>query len=713
MKYYSLIMSALLAGLVVACGGSGGGTTTPAAVSVTLSAQVYDQAVANAEVSVYVGSNTTPVATTTTDSDGNFSVNLSVTEAIRANNCVVVARRDNISLRSLLGNVGAIADTATANSGTVTATELPSANVTNVSTAVAAIIKQSGGALPSSQADIDTALAAIANDPAVQQTVLQIAAAIKAVVDYGGTNLLGGADTDALADLLAASSTLAADLVTVLTDSDAGAGGLDQLVLEVAGDPLLATQLPSDDATLVAGLAGNTYVTNASNGEETLVQFVDATNLKIAEYSDIEGGGIAGTYTDNQDGTLTVNYTDSVDGPQVVVVTVTGGSTNAINTNVVSNGVDEGPHTFRRMIPVGASATANQIGVANIANSMLVDIDTSTAVQIGASCDGTANAILRSSVGELTGATCNVAMGMLVINHANYSKTMHGLMADSWNGTTASQQMSVANWKADATLGSVASYSRYYTPIDTGIPTVNRKLLRILPSNSAGGVSASLQFVTALDSVPGNNAANGGNIDVYSNSSGGIAKSKDHLLQTTTVLTGALKVNGSVNTGENFASHVSTTIGINLGNNANSKLGAVINPNNATYPNRMMTRYVYNLRDVTAGDVSGKTFSFTDLVFDSTATIVFNADNTGVFTETGASPDPFTWSIEAAVPPANEAGITSGVSSYGTTLKLTNADGTVDYMFVKELGTSFIVAGYYILADGTFDETWAGLITPQ
>lgn len=708
MRYIKILTLALFAGLIAACGG-GGGTAAPAATSVTISAQVYDQAVANAEVSVYVGDSTTPVATTTSDSTGNFSVNLSVTEAARANNCVVVARRDNISLRSLLGNVGAITDIATANSGNVTPTELPSANVTNVSTAVAAIIKQSGGALPNSQADIDAAIAVIANDGAIQQQVLQIAAAIKSIVDYAGdTTALGAAitNTEELAAALAASTTLSADLTTIVTSSTAT--DLAQLVLEVAGDPLLATQLPSDEATLVAGLAGNTYVTNEANGEETLVQFVDATNMIIAEYSNIEANGDAGTYVDHADGSFTVSFIDSFDSAQqTVIVTVTGGSANAIIANININGADNGSTLFRRMIPVGGT---NGPTVADITNSILVEIDSSTAVSIGTSCNGSANsATLHSATGALTDATCNVAMGMLVISQGT-NKSMHGLLADSWNDTTstASQQMSVVNWEADAALGSVATYSRLYTPLDAGTPTLG-PVLRVFPSDASGAVSAQIRFMTAIDNAGDNTAA--GSIDVYNQNS--TAKTKDHVIGTTVPsITGSLLVNGSIKQGETFPTGLGLSVGFNLGNNANSRINAIFKADGT-----IITRYQYKLSPIVAADVAGKTFTFNDLVFADTATVVFSADDgTGGGTATATDStgtEQFTWKIKVA-PLASNVSSTSVVSDYGTTLAVSFADGSTDYLFAKKLGTSFVLGGYNLIdSTSAYVENLAAILTPQ
>ena len=704
---------------LVACGGGGGGGSTPPpqdeTTAVTLSGQVYDQEIANADVTIYVGDQA--VANATTDQDGNYSVNLQVTEQARANRCVVVARRDNISLRSLLGNVGAIADTATANNGAINSEVLPSANVTNVSTAIAAVIETTGGALPDSQAEIDAAVEAIAASATLQDKVVKIAAAVKAVVDYGGDPSVvnGATNTEELAAALAASQDLVGDLGDVAVSAGVDP---DQLELEVEGDPKLAEQIPSDEATLVAGLQGNTYVTSNSLGEETLLYFQSAGVVTIADYSDIEQGGFSGTYTDNQDGTFTITMTDPVDGDLTVALTVTGGSTNAISTNVVvtdaSGTVDEGLHILRRIIPVATGASnATQVGAADLNGVTVVNVDSSTAVNFG-TCDATGSVpdtTLMSAAGSISGATCQVTLGMIVISEATYGKTMHGLLADSYNGSALSQQMSVVNWEADNDVGSVATYSRGYQPIDAGVPE-NRIKLRILPDSGDGSVGAQVSFISVIDTS--GDAAAEGKIDLYNLS---VAKTKDHIIGTTHSATGSLIVNGSINEGlvdnnTTFwanSNHGSVSIGFNLGNNANAKLEAIFNPNSASGTGTLLTRYVYDLSEIAAGDVSGKTFTVTGIVFPDTGTVSFNADGTASFTDNSGQ-ETFNWEIAAAVP-ANE--ITSGVASHGTTLVLTFADGSKEYMFAHKSGDTLIIGGYNVDNTGAFSDNIAVILTPQ
>lgn len=721
MKLTKLLILTLFASLAAACGGGGGSstpapTTTPPPTAVTLSGQAYDLGVANADVTVYVGGQA--VAHTTTDQDGNYSVNLQVAEQDRASHCVVVVTRGNISLRSLLGNAGSVADTATANGGKVTSTEFPGANVTNVSTALAAVMENAaGGTLPSSQADIDAAIAAIAADTTTQDHLIKIAAAIKAVVDYNGDPSKVGAatNTDELAKALAASSDPAGDLDKVVASSTANSAA--QLELEVAGDPTLAEQIPSDKATLVAGLKDNTYVTNDSKGGATLIAFHSGGTVTIAGYDDIETGGVTGTYTDNQNGTLTIKYTDPVSGAETVDLSVTGGSANAILTNAVLNGSDDGSYILRRIVPVvTGTSSATAIGAAKLKGKMLVDVDSSRGVDLR-TCDANgsaADSALYTARGASLGATCRIALGMLVINQASSGKNVYGALADSWDGSTLSlsQQMSVVTWAANS---GIASYGRVYQAMASST-TPTPIQLRLYPDSGDGSMGAQLRFITVDD--PAGDTVAAGKMDVYNYYQGTYrARTKDLIVGTQHPFTGTLRVNGSVDTGiigstcSDWAScnDPSVSIGINLGNNANSGLGAYINPY-ATGGPVLRTRYTYGMSVLTAGDVSGKTFSVTDLVHPGGGSITFNANGTGVLTNAGTGQnEDFTWAIGKAVP-AN--GTTSGVD-YGNTLVISWPDSTTEYLFGHQSGDAMIIGTYTLDASGAFQEGAAVIVMPQ
>lgn len=718
-----IIILTFLALGIISCGGGGGGggadTTNnnppPSSntTDVNLSGKVYDQEIANARIDVYVGDSTTPAATTTSDASGNYSIDLQISDEDLALRCVVVATRGSISLRSLLGNIGAIVDIAAANGGNVTSETLPSANVTNVSTAIAALLEQVEGSLPDDQAAIDGFLAELAAAPISLAQVVQVAAAIKAVVDYGAdvTSIEGVTNTLELVAALLASPDVNGDLDALLGSSSTAGLSIERLELEVSGDPILATQIPTTVDELVA-VAGKTYVTSDPvNDEETLLRFDNETDVTIADYTDIESGGTPGTYVvDATSGSITVTFEDSPGDANnsVAVFTVVGGSDAAIQTQLTftdgGTGVvsDEGSHTLRRLVPVTsvvASNSATLINVNSFVGKLFINVDKSISFKvIDVGCDS------RTSTGQTINLTCALEMGMYVYT-SNTGKEFVGFLADSWNGTTFSQQMSSVRWRADETVGAVAEYPRLYRPIDANTPVVGNKFLRIYPSAS-GQVRSQLQFITAADTVIENNTPDGGQIDVYGSGSG-IARSKDHVWQFG--LPSGRIVNGSVNQGAEFNVDGSTSLGLNLGTNANSGVSAVLRE----VDGRILTRYSYKLRNVVAEDVEGKTFAFTDLVLPETGSVTFNAGGTGSFTDSEGT-TPILWDISNAIP-ANAINTETGVTNYGATLRMQFQDGfnTVDYVFIKSLGDAFIAGGYNLDSSGVFEETFALAITPQ
>ena len=95
-------------------------------------------------------------------------------------------------LSSLVGDASATAAVA-ATDGTISATALPSVNVTNVTTAEAVLTAQALGKAPTSSADIAAAQGQFSSD----QTI-QMATAIKLVADAGVALPAGAANTLAL-----------------------------------------------------------------------------------------------------------------------------------------------------------------------------------------------------------------------------------------------------------------------------------------------------------------------------------------------------------------------------------------------------------------------------------------------------------------------------------------------------------------------------------
>lgn len=718
-KFKTLGITLVMASALAACGGSGGGggSTGSSSTSVKLNGQVYDQIVANATVTVYLG--TTAVATTTTDQNGNYSVNLSVSKAARSSRMVLVAAKDKIKLRSLLGNAGNVADVASGNSGQVSGAQLASANVTNVSTAITAMVENSLGALPDTQTEIDAAITGLAGNT----DVIKIAAAIKAVVDYSGdpTSFGAATNTDELALALAASGTLATDVDTVVATSSATSTA--SLETEVTSDPTLAEQIPTNEATLVTGLSGKSYVVSNSVGEETLLVFDPApsTAVTVASYADIANGGLVGQWVDNQDGTFDVDFTDPIDGALHVVATVTGGSTSAFTGNVMvtnANAVtsNEGPHTFRQLIPVvNATSSASQINIADIAGTTFFNMEDSTAVSLNA-CDGNAtNLTFLSAAGSTTG-TCTLALGMAIFTDAVTNvPTVRGFLADAWDGAALSQRLSNVSWIPDNTYGSVAVYGHLYLPKDSAAPTFT-KVLRILPDSGDGTVGAQIRIVAVADTA-GDTAADG-KVDLYNYlSQVTSAKTKDHITVTTHPDTGTLLVNGSVNEGQvggttgmtwATSTHASVAIGINLGSSPSAKLRAIYTPNKASPTVR--TEYVYGLSDITALDLSGKTFAFTSLIYPDSGTVTFNANGTATVSQGGGT-NTLAWTIEV---PVAASQTTHGVAYTGTSLVLTDANtGDKEYLFGSAQGTNWIIGGYSLDAQGSFADVTAVMLTPM
>ena len=176
-----------------------GDRTADAAVQVTVSAvlklsgTVRDNPLAGATVTATVG--TTVLPPVTADASGNYTLTLRVTDptefiSLKAKGAGV---QSSVVLSSLVGEVGEAAAVAAASTGVVSATVLPGANVTHVSTAIAVLAQQSAGKAIASAADLKAAQGSFT----ASQT-LEMAAAIKLVADSGIALPTGTADTLAL-----------------------------------------------------------------------------------------------------------------------------------------------------------------------------------------------------------------------------------------------------------------------------------------------------------------------------------------------------------------------------------------------------------------------------------------------------------------------------------------------------------------------------------
>ena len=771
MKYIKFLILAMLP-FVAACSGGGGGSSEETPVSVTVGGKVYDQELSGAEVEVLVGD--TVVATTTTDSNGAYSVDLSVTQAARAQRCVVRARRGSFSLRTLLGNVGSISDAAVANGGSLSGDTFPAANVTNVSTAVAAIVEAApGGADLTSQADIDAAVAAV--DVTV---VTKIAAIIKAVVDYGAdtnsSSSFTATDTDQLAKELAtlAESTVGTafvdNLAEILITSDDGTGtpvAENVLVAEVENDPVLAVQLPvvtADLATTMVSSGYTYFMLESDSSGGNIVKFTLGDNTMQLYGADANGPYSldtpdTGTWVDGENGVITVTIAGTGGEPdETAVLTVKSGNKNSVLADLTVGGVAKGTVNFRRVIPIGGSAiTADNIPATGAENITVVDFGDSKALSTGL-CNGVQNARQMSNQGAIP-ATCTVhGSGMLKIESSNLAlapTTYVGLLADSWNfdsGTPTnsyvSQAMSVAYFGVNSVSSAEAGFGRVYRAKDinttSGGPINNPIGLRI---DSRGDLS--VRFTTGTD-VDGNAL-----MDIYKNNLTATRR-RVFIGQTVDVNHGfGATVNYSVKASDATVLRYS----VNLGKHSGGKLNAIFATTSTTFAGTakegtvdndtqitaslspttnplfvVNTRLLNTLSALSATDMMGTgttaTFAVTNML-DSTSggTATFNradasaTSGTGTFVEGDGSTNTFTWAVGAVrgaigTNAADFSTRTGSADGYPDTIVITNADGTKNYLYADvSLGTtnSFVIALIGVDASNNLIDLSGNLVVRQ
>jgi hypothetical protein len=192
-------ISALMIGLLAACGGGGGGGTAAASGgsapgdSISIRGQVVDAPIAGALVCLYLDGAAarndagSALCSTETDAAGNYT--LTMPRRLSAGVLsLVAAKGSSIKLASSLGTLDQVL--AAADGGVVTSAALPSVRVTHLTTA-------------------DFVLADTDNDGTVSQAELaaykpdfeavqKVASAVKAVIDHGQSALLEGQTTDTL-----------------------------------------------------------------------------------------------------------------------------------------------------------------------------------------------------------------------------------------------------------------------------------------------------------------------------------------------------------------------------------------------------------------------------------------------------------------------------------------------------------------------------------
>ncbi len=199
---------------------------------VTLQGTVHDDAMPGAQVVATVGGTAQPAVTA--DADGHYAV--TITTSTPADFITLQATgtgaQSGVVLQSLVGDASAAAAAASSD-GTVDATALPAANVTNVSTAIAVLTAQAIGKTPTSSADITAAQGQFT----ASQTI-QMATAIKLVADEGVALPSGSSNTLALVS----DPTAFGNFVT--TQITTNAVVFDATESAVLSDPALAVAPP-------------------------------------------------------------------------------------------------------------------------------------------------------------------------------------------------------------------------------------------------------------------------------------------------------------------------------------------------------------------------------------------------------------------------------------------------------------------------------------
>ena len=235
------------------------------AAHLTLSGTVRDDAMPGAQVVLTIGGIAQPAVTA--DADGHYAIDIATatpTDFITLK-ATGAGAQSNVVLSSLVGDASATAAVA-ATDGTVSASALPAANVTNVTTAEAVLTAQALGKAPTSSADIASAQGQFSS----AQTI-QMATAIKLIAD-AGVALPGGA-----ADTLALVSNPATYTSFVTTQATTNAAVFDATQAAVIADPAIAVAPPvpatgSPDVTMVltlgqgAGATGVTALTLKADG---------------------------------------------------------------------------------------------------------------------------------------------------------------------------------------------------------------------------------------------------------------------------------------------------------------------------------------------------------------------------------------------------------------------------------------------------------------
>ena len=643
-------------------GGGGGKSAGPTTTPLTIKGIVNDAIITSAQVELLLDG--TVVATTTSNGSGQYSFSLNTTAAQRAQVAVIQARRGNLALQSLLGVLQSVVNTKNS-SNSVTQSNFPQVVVSNVTTAMIAVMQQqNGGTLPTDQAGIDALVATIRSDSGLQTLVTRIAAAIKAVVDYGAdpTSINGSTDTQTLANYLANNvANIDTNMSTLIATANGGVTEAD-LTNQVQTDPLTAAQLPTTVSD--ADIVGHYYLV----GNNTMLYFPDTSNMIINQYSNISTGnpGNSGTWS-YATGVLTLQFTDNK-GAHTIVATILGGNPNAFELSVVFDGVPDDNVVMQRMEPVG---TNDNIAESDLTGQIFVDFAGSNASKFSSSCDRVTKDGWVSGTDGTLPAACDTVSGMIVISPdwaavslPDGGKIIIALLADAWDSTAMSVRKSTSfiSWEKNPTNGNVVQDGgRGYVGRNSGAnpcfscPAGTTSQPIKLRFDTDGKISMRLLVSDFVDAI------NPGKQIIFSNSA---APNEKYFKPGQTVGGWPYAVNQSA---DDMAGTIRPRVVVNLGNYAGSELRALFKVDNLTNnaPLTVMTRVQYNLQQMTEADLAGKTFTVTHLDQAGTETFTFNGDGTGSVTnQTGTGP--FTWSVGAD--PVTNAAFGGSGNPYNTVL---------------------------------------------
>ncbi|NGY05111.1 hypothetical protein [Solimonas terrae] len=330
-----LIGSLFIVAQLAACGGGGhddggdGGTPPPTTVKLKLKGAVTDAPVANAVVTVHVGDQSFAA---TADANGTYEADVEVDESQTGAFVSIDAKgtdgQEFVEFSSLLGSLATLASQA-GGDGVLTPDENFATQVTNVSTAEAALLVRANGGNPVSSEAALKALGAAVNG----QAVLDLATAIKLAVDSAAEHPLpsGFSSTLALANDADASDAFVADTQAQNPEMFA------QAQASIVDDPTLTKPVVAGDipASLTAAIlstdAGFTF--NYTNRvvtyefDQSGSGVVAGGSYNVGMHWVASGSGVAVTYNEP---IRTVSYdTEDCDGTvrQVEAHYTTNGAT--------------------------------------------------------------------------------------------------------------------------------------------------------------------------------------------------------------------------------------------------------------------------------------------------------------------------------------------------------------------------------------------------